>query len=46
MTIMNNNREMKAKNNRKSEDKEAFKGIVLATILQVVAMLIFHVINT
>jgi hypothetical protein len=36
---------MKVKNNGQSEEKEAFKGIVLTVILEVIAMLIFYVIN-
>ena len=37
---------MEAKNNGQSEDKEAFKGITLTVILEVIAMLIFYFINT
>jgi hypothetical protein len=37
---------MKAKTNGQSEDKEALKGVVLTAILQVIAMLIFYIINT
>ncbi|MEP6951684.1 MAG: hypothetical protein ABI863_20495 [Ginsengibacter sp.] len=38
------NKETEAKN-KQSEEKEAFKGIVLTVILEVVAMLVFYVIN-
>ena len=37
---------MKAKKNKQGEDKEAVKGIVLTVVLEVIAMLIFYIINT
>ncbi len=37
---------MKAKTREQTEEKEAFKGIVLTVILQVIAMLVFYLINT